>query len=353
MKLKRDDLEKIAPNIVDVPHRKIMMCLNESPVNPFSHIWDKVAEKLGDLAVNRYHSQNTDDLLEKLADYCNVSPSQIAMGNGADEMIYYFFVMLRSRAEDKIIYPAPSYFDYKTYSKAVGLSQEPVDLLDDLSLDQNSFIQHLEDDNSVCAIICNPNNPTGNLISKEAIINIIESTEKPVLVDEAYFEFSKTTVIDLIEQYENLFVLRTFSKGFLSAGLRFGYIIAKQKSIYELRKVMTAFNLSLVIQSIALVYLENIDWFERQIESLIEGRDYLYSSLLSIDGIEPLPSSTNFITFRVADAKDELFDYLKQSEIAIRSVSTHRLLKDCLRVTIGTESENRLFISAVQSFFSR
>ncbi|MFP4459180.1 MAG: pyridoxal phosphate-dependent aminotransferase [Candidatus Zixiibacteriota bacterium] len=351
MKLKRKDIGEIYPNTVDVPHRKTMLCLNEGPINPMKMLWKEISEKLERLEVNRYHTRNTGLLLSKLSEYAGIGKDSIAMGNGADELLYFFFVMLRSKSKDKIVFPAPSYFDYNTYSKAVGMSQWPIDLDENFIIDEKAMIEALQDDSSVAAIICNPNNPTGNLMPEAKIIDIIKSTEKPVLIDEAYFEFSKYTMTKLIDKYENLFILRTFSKGFLSAGLRFGYIMANPDSIYQLRKVMTAFNLSLVIQTIALVYLENIDWFRDKINELIRERALLGKALSQIEDIEPFDSATNFITFRIDGEKESLFEHIKDNDIAIRDVSEHTLLEDCLRVTIGTSSENQLFLEAINSYF--
>jgi histidinol-phosphate aminotransferase len=261
---------------------------------------DSVQKNLSRIQINRYYSPLTDELYEALADYCKVNKDQLALGNGADELLYYAFTASNTKAESELVHPSPSYFDYTTYSKAVGMTPD-----------------------------------------------------KPIIIDEAYYEFSGVTFIDKLNKYKNLLVLRSFSKGFFGAGLRFGYAAGNKDVIYELRKVMTAFNLSRYTEAIALSFLENFDWFFERINHLKHQRDFVFSELKKFENITPLPSSANFITFRSEGCKDDLFNHLKDSEIAIRDVSGHRLLTDCLRVTTGLTEENSAFLSAVSDYFKR
>jgi histidinol-phosphate aminotransferase len=349
----REDLLNLKPNIVNVPQRKIMLCLNESPFDPMDSLRDSVQKNLSRIQINRYYSPLTDELYEALADYCKVNKDQLALGNGADELLYYAFTASNTKAESELVHPSPSYFDYTTYSKAVGMTPCPIDFEDGFSLDPLKFLKALSSPKAKLAIICNPNNPTGNLLDPSLIEYIISNTDKPIIIDEAYYEFSGVTFIDKLNKYKNLLVLRSFSKGFFGAGLRFGYAAGNKDVIYELRKVMTAFNLSRYTEAIALSFLENFDWFFERINHLKHQRDFVFSELKKFENITPLPSSANFITFRSEGCKDDLFNHLKDSEIAIRDVSGHRLLTDCLRVTTGLTEENSAFLSAVSDYFKR
>ncbi len=347
----RYDLDRFEPNKVDVPHKEAMMCLNESPFNPFFALGNQIFSDLSKLHVNRYFSDITDELLDLLSVYAGVSREQILMGNGADEMLYYFFIANREEREDALLYPAPSYFDYFTYSRAVGMRGVSVDLHGDFSLNEDEFIDLMSRDDIKCAVICNPNNPTGNLIDRDSIENVLKSTDKPVLVDEAYYEFSRISTVDLLDKYDNLFVLRSFSKGFFAAGLRFGYILSSKENIHELKKVFTAFNLSLVVQTIAKTMLENTDCFSEKISQLIQMRQKLIEKMTAIKELEVFASHTNFITFKCGGRKEELHNFLGEKQIAVRDVSSHRLLRDCLRVSIGLKNENQAFIEALEEFY--
>ena len=347
----REDLNKFEPNNIDVPIQPLMMCLNESPYNPFDYFQDKIFDKIRKLSINRYFSNFTNELFQKLATYSEVEIENLLIGNGADELLYYFFIASRKSSNSHIVAPAPSYFDYHTYSRAVGLGCKSIDLNQDFSINTDNFITHLQNNDAVAGVICNPNNPSGNIIDSDSIIRLLDSTNKPILIDEAYFEFSGITHIKLIKNYPHLLILRSFSKGFLSAGLRFGYILGSDEIIYELSKVKTAFNISRLTEIVALTYLENQDWFVEKISELQYNRKYLYDFLSSLSKIEPFESYTNFISFRVNNHKDDLFNFLKSNEIAIRDVSGHKLLKDCLRVTVGSIAECEKFCEIVNLYF--
>jgi len=347
----REGLQSLKPNIINVPHKTTMLCLNESPFNPMEDLKEEIFRNLAQLHVNRYYSDITEHLKDKLAQYVGVEPDNILMGNGADELLYYLFVAARSSDDDRLLCPAPSYFDYITYSKAVGLNVETVDLDRSFNLNTTAFIEKLRQPQNVCAIICNPNNPTGNMLRSDDIISVIQSTDKPVLIDEAYFEFSNTTLVNMLESFPNLLILRSFSKGFFAAGLRFGYMIGNKDIIYELKKVMTAFNLSLVTQNIATTFLDNLNYFTDRINILKENRNYLRDGLRSFDELTVYDSHTNFITVNAGEHKERFFDFITDSDIAIRDVSAHSLLKDSLRISVGTVDECDLFLRRSKSYF--
>ena len=350
----RKDLKDLPEIKINVPKSEIMMCLNESFVNPWEKIGHKLIDRLTKIDFNRYFNKITEELYDKLSEYIgfNITRENLILGNGADEILYFLFTALREKNEDKILTFHPSYFDYATYGKAVGLKIEKIEINQDFSFPIDKYIKKLREDNNVkLGIICNPNNPTGNLFSEEEIIKILNSTEKLILVDEAYFEFSKTSMVKYLEKHENLLILRSFSKGFSAAGLRFGYIIGNQDIIYQIKKIVTAFNLSLITQAIATELLDNKDLFIEVNEIVIAEREKMYQELLKIDGITPFQSKTNFILFRVEGedtAHIKLHRELEENGIATRNVSNDNVLKNCLRVTIDSPYNNLKFINLIK-----
>lgn len=346
-----DLIDKNAVN-VNVPHCSKMMCLNESSLDPYSTLNDQFQKLMQDIHINRYYSDITPILLNELAEYAQVSNSQLIMGNGADEMLYYLFTAVRDNDSSFALSFSPSYFDYASYCSATGLKIKMMTLNNDFSLDTQKFNMIADHPDCKLVIICNPNNPTGNVFPHEQIISIIEANPyKLVLIDETYFEFSGVSFSDYINKYNNLVIIRTFSKAFSAAGLRFGYLISNQDNITELNKVVTAFNLSIFVQAMALTILQNKDIFLNHNYAIIKQREWLFKQLQKLPGITPFYSHTNFITFKCNYSID-LFRYLIQNDIAVRYVGDNGILGNCLRVTVDRKEMNKEFLSKTGEFLN-
>jgi histidinol-phosphate aminotransferase len=348
----RSDLEKKKGAQIDVPHKQIMMCLNESSMNPLGLLEKEILEKLRSISMNRYFSEVTSNLLNELAQYIenDIEPENILMGNGADQMLYYLFLSVRDNDKSFAISLAPSYFDYASYCSAVNLELKTIQLSPSFDFSPDELLAQADDPNCRLMILCNPNNPTGNLLDDEKILQIIKKCEKPVLIDETYFEFSGKTFVELIKKHPNLIIIRSFSKAFSAAGLRFGYLLSNTANIDEIRKVFLAFNLSLVTQAIALALLENRDVFKQHISKIIKNRDAMLTKLNNFKEIVAYPSHTNFLIFTAGEVTLELFDFLSKNEIAVRSMHKLPLLENHLRVTISSDNDNEYFIKKVTEF---
>ena len=341
------------PVSISVPRKKHMMCLNESSLSPWDAIGDQLVKRLRSIDFNRYFNPVTDELRTLLSQYCSVDKELILMGNGADEMLYYLFTSLRETSKSFCVAPAPSYFDYKSYSGAVGMKIKTVDLDRDFQININQFLTLTDHDDCKLAIICNPNNPTGNLIEHETIIEILENCDKPVLIDETYFEFSNVTYREYLEKYPNLIIIRSFSKAFSSAGLRFGYLFSSPENVEQIKKVMTVFNLNLLTQGIATEILLNRDIFLEHNRTIISERERIYNILEANDDITVYPSKTNFLVFSIGKQTKALFNYLSDNDIALRDVGSHPLLRNHIRLTVGLPDENELFLQRVEEYLSK
>jgi len=352
MYLFRKDLQEKKPVFVNIEHKKVMLCLNESTLDPFKAINSQFLEKIKNYEINRYYSSVTAELKQKLAEYIGngITENNLLFGNGADEMLYYLFIAVRQNEDSTVLSLAPSYFDYRSYSSAVGLNIKLQSLKSDFDFDTDEFEISLQHPEVKMAILCNPNNPTGNLLSDEKIMKIIRQTDKLVVIDETYFEFSGKTYVQLINEFPNLVIIRSFSKSFSSAGLRFGYLISCEETINEIKKVFTAFNSSVFIQIFALTILENREIFQQQTLLTKTLRDNLFAEMSAIPGLRVFPSHTNFLLFTIGERTKELFSFLSENEIAIRAVWHHPVLNNCVRVTIGSETENKLFLYKVNEF---
>mgnify|MGYP000918059640 CR=1 FL=1 len=355
-RLFRTDLADKEPSVVNVPVRRRMMCLNESCLDPYQAIKEKFLARMESIRLNRYMSPVTSELNAKLAEYigCGIQPENVVWGNGADDMLYHIFLSVREDAASFAVSPAPSYFDYKTFCEAVGLGIKFVELKEDFSLDAEEYLRQAKHPDCKLAILCNPNNPSGNLFPKEQLRYIVESLpDKLVLIDETYYEFSDSTFAGELGQHPNLILTRSFSKAFSGAGLRFGYAISSAENIYSLRKVLTTFHTSILNQAFALTILENVPLFCEQVLGIIKLRDAMYLRLKALSGVIVHPSHTNFLTFSIGERTPELFEYLKDKDIALRDVGAHRRLQNCLRATLSCEDDNEALYQAVKDFLGK
>lgn len=350
----RKDLQEKKPVIINVPRKKIKLGLNESDLNPLPIIQDRFLQKLKSVPLNRYFNEITDELRQQLSDYAKVPASFLAMGNGADEMLYYIFTAVRDDNDSFAVSLAPSYFDYRSYCGAVGLGIKFLSLWPDFDFDLQKVLEMADDKNCKLIILCNPNNPTGNLLKDDKILEIIKANPfRLVLIDETYFEFSSKTFANRINDFPNLIIVRSFSKSFSAAGLRFGYAISQPRNIRELEKVMTVFHLNLMTQTFVSTILENQQAFLRHNHQVILQKQIVFNELEKIGNITVHESATNFLTFSVGKQSEALFEYLSDNDIAIRPVWHHPVLNNHLRVTIsGDEEENNLFLKKVKDFFS-
>lgn len=352
----RSDLKNQKLPVVDVPLKKHMMCLNESVHDPFRLLLDKFLEKMEEVHINRYFSGVTSQLEKTLAEYVGhgVTPEHLAYGNGADQMLHTLFTAVREDKNSFAVSAAPSYFDYRTYARAVGMDVKfvPMDREQGFAFDLGKYLELSRDDNCKLLILCNPNNPTGHLLPPELIQRVLESTTKPVLIDETYFEFSGVTWADRLNDYPHLIIIRSFSKAFSAAGLRFGYMISRPENIHEIKKVMTFFHMSLFVAAMTLTILENRDVFQQITRQTIADRDALLEKMQDIAGVTVYPTSTNFLVFTVGERTREMYEYMTQRDIALRWVGAHPTLADHVRVSIGSEDDNRAFLNALRQWIS-
>ena len=355
MSLFRTDLLQAGPPAdISVPRKKNMMCLNESVLDPYQAIDEAFHQNMQEITLNRYFSQVTPELKRLLIEYVGhgIEGDNLLWGNGADDMLFACFLAVREDNDAFALSLAPSYFDYSTYSRAAGLGIKFMDFQPDFDFDENAYLKILNSDNCRLGILCNPNNPTGHLLSDDKILYILQNTKKPVLLDETYFEFSGKTFADRIKDFSHLLIVRSFSKSFSAAGLRFGYIISQAQNIEELRKVQTIFNTSIMVQTFVMTMLMNKELFLKHTKEAVALKQELYEEMCQIKALKVYPSHTNFVTFCANERSAALFEHLQHQDIAIRDVGAHPLLARCLRVSVGSREQNRYFVNTVKSFFN-
>lgn len=292
--------------------------------------------------INRYPDADMHALREMIAQREGLQANQVLLGNGSDEIIQ---MLLLGNEPGTCVTPAPTFVMYNLIAQWVKRSVATVPLDKKFSLDANTFLQVCAREKAVIAFLACPNNPTGNVWSRETVEKIIREFRGLVVIDEAYAPFSDTTYTDLIAP--DVMVLRTFSKlGW--AGLRLGYALGDAAVIADLNKIRMPYNINSLTQASARFFLQHSAVFDKQATLICHERSRMTASLMAIDGVEVFPSQANFVLLRVNDA-DAVFEGLKSKHILIKNMHAQGgLLSQCLRVTIGLPDENSAFLSALK-----
>ena len=213
----------------------------------------------------------------------------------------------------------------------------------DFIVDVDDVIKSIKENNPKLTIVCNPNNPTGTVIKRDKVLEIVKSTDEIVIVDEAYMEFSEESVVDEIENYKNLIVVKTLSKAFSMAGIRTGYLLANEELVKTVEKVRPPYNLNSISAFLATKALQQKDKMLVYVNQVKKEREKVYKSLLDM-GVKAYRSGANFIFF-YCDDKD-LEDKLVKEDVLIRKFGGK--LDNHYRVTIGTNNENNAFVEAMK-----
>ncbi|MGE5632296.1 MAG: histidinol-phosphate transaminase [Caulobacteraceae bacterium] len=317
--------------------RGILLDKNEAPWNVDDVIRKGIAEKLLSMEFNRYPDNACTELKNELSWYTGAGVDSICIGNGSDELIQ---ITLQTFIDpgDKIVIQSPTFSMYKIYASMCGAEVKEYILNDSFEFDLDAYIEFILKENPKLIIICNPNNPTGGRLEIAELEKILKNYSGIVLVDEAYFEFSGLTAAGLVTMYDNLVVLRTFSKALGIAGLRVGYLLAGSPLVKYFERVRPPYNINAFSQAAAVEVLRNISLVKEKIDEIQAGRDRLTERLMELDGLECFKSWGNFILIRSPRGL-EIYKRLKESGVHIKRFGDV-LLRNCLRITIGSDAEN-------------
>ncbi len=301
-----------------------------------------------DLELNRYPDPAQKELRKMMGEYLGISFENLFFGVGSDEIIDLLIRIFCSPGRDSVILTEPTYGMYKVACDINEVYTKIVLLDDSFQIDLNEIKK--EFDESVKMIfLCSPNNPTGNLLKKSAILELCKDYNAIIVVDEAYVEFAESgSVIKEVENYDNLVVMRTFSKAWGLAGVRCGYCAAGKDIIDYLMKVKAPYNLNKLTREAVAGSFRNLEKKNRFLKEIISERERVKEKLNSMAGVlEVFPSDANYLLFKVDNPK-EVHRLLAEKGIIIRDRSSQVKLAGCLRATIGTPEENDLFIKALK-----
>ena len=313
------------------------------------------AEKLQHANINRYPHPQAPKVKAGLRKAMNV-PEQFdcLLGNGSDEIIQLLAMLVAPLNPEKkatIMAPDPGFVMYKMIATFCGLDYIGVPLTSEFELDMPAMLKCITEQQPELIFLAQPNNPTANLYSESQLRELIQTSKGLVIMDEAYLPFSSRNHLHFLEEFDNVLVMRTLSKVGL-AGLRLGMIFGRSEWLNELDKIRMPYNINVLTQISAEFALEHYDILLGQCELIKQERTRMHNALTEL-GFKCYPSEANFILARAdmefeGQAK-EIFEQLKQHNVLIKCLAGgNPLLENCLRFTIGTESENGLLLEALK-----
>ena len=353
MKFYRDSLKKLKSyDPHEVPY-KVKLNANENPYGLPEEIVEEILRKAENLEYSRYPNANSVKLSETVSSFWGLTRDNIVIGNGSDELIDYLIKAFSEKGR-RVITTAPSFAMYKIYSIVNGSNFVQIPLSQsNFSLNEDKILEEAKKEDSSIVFIAYPNAPTGNYFAEDKIIKIIEESGCLVVVDEAYYEFGKKTFVPLISQYDNLVILRTFSKAYCIASLRMGYLLSNPEIINEIRKVKSPFNVNSFSQLAAQVVFENKEVLKDNIEKIIIEREKLTDRINELSPFKTYPSQTNFVLVEVGSKGDTdlVYNNLLKQGILVQTVSdpifsTSRYF---LRITVGNEEENGILLDGLKN----
>ena len=305
--------------------------------------------KASEMRLNRYPDPLQTEVKEKLTQIKGVPSQNIFLGNGSDEAIDLLFRIFCEPGRDNVIIFPPTYGMYEVCAEMNAIKVNKVNLTETYQLNIEAIEEAINSFTKLI-FICSPNNPTGNSINRNDIEIILNNFKGIVVIDEAYINYAKQkTFISELAEYPNLVVMQTLSKAWGLAGLRLGMAYASSKIIELMNKVKYPYNINTATQLLVLDALNNIDWVNEHITITVTEREKLKNELLNLAFTEFIyPSDANFLLVKMKDAR-KIYESLTSKGIIVRDRSKIVLCTDCLRITIGTETENKILIEALKS----
>ena len=317
---------------------------NENPHEIPEELKRKIVDRVLRRDWGRYPEFVPRRIVQTLSEFTGWPGEGIVIGNGSNELISAAVTVTLGPGKTVAI-PQPTFALYALMATASGATIREVRLKEaDLSFDVEPLIEAARTSDVV--IVCSPNSPTGCRLERSDAERLVGEARGLVIVDEAYHEFSGQTLFPLLEQFDNLLLLRTLSKAWSLAGLRFGYMMTSPEIAAEIHKVKLPYNVNIFTLAAAELIVEELR-IEEPIRRLLGERERMQGELARRPGVETFPSHANFILIRTKFSARRVFDALYDAGVLVRDVSGYPMLDRCLRVSIGTSVENTRFLEAL------
>jgi len=323
---------------------------NENPLPWPSGMKEKLFKAKFEL--NRYPDGEALELKKALSNYTGIPAEGILAGNGSDELIQLIMTTFGGENKAVVVHP-PTFSMYWAAAKVTGTNVIEVPLLEEglrVRLDVEGILEATTRSEVHIIILCNPNNPTGSLYPREDILRIVEESGKIVIVDEAYAEFSGETVLDQIQNYPNLIVMRTFSKAFAMAALRLGYLLGQPTTIELLNRARQPFNVNALTQQAGVIALDYLEEYNEQIRIIVEETQKIYKILKTLPRVRVFPTRSNFILFQPENPELVYQELMKQGFL-IRNMGNLQVMGKALRLSAGLPEENERLVRVLRDMF--
>lgn len=337
------NLEPYVPGEQPQDKQYIKLNTNESPYEPAASVLDAVKKEAH--LLNLYSDPECTLLRNKMADVYGLKPGQILMTNGSDEALNFAF-MAFSDEDTPLVFPDITYGFYPVFAQLNKIPYYEIPLAEDFSIDITDYMNC-----GKTIVIANPNAPTGLVLSLAGIEKLVQNNQDAaVIIDEAYVDFGNDSARSLINIYDNLLVIGTFSKSKSLAGARLGFAFGNESLIAALNTIKYStnpYNVNRLTMVAGLAALESLDYYDTACQNIIKSRDWTSAQLRNL-GFEVLPSCANFVFAKSKNISGEaLYNALKQRGILVRHFNNKRIT-DFNRITIGTQEQMELCISAIK-----
>ena len=351
-------LENIRPEVraIEGYHLKAYDCpvklnQNESPFDIPEEMKDEILGLVRNQPWSRYPRPMESDLVGALADYTGWTPDGLIVCNGSNTLIQ-LIIAVTTTPGVAVAVPSPSFSLYALYAGMFGGQVVSVPLTDHFTFDLEGLCHSLEVEKPRTVFLCSPNNPTGCGIRNDDLRSLLAASDSLFVVDEAYGEFSDSTALDLLPEFGNLVVLKTFSKALGAAGIRIGYLLGHPPLVAEILKGKIPFDINVFSHTAAMHILRHGDMIPRRVDALRTERHRVEWALGQMAGVKAYPSDANFILFEANDTK-AVFEALVDRGVLVRDVTGYPMLKMALRVTVGRPEENDRFLGALAEVVAR
>ena len=302
--------------------------------------------------IKDYPDLNSSEVISSLKKYTKLEKSNIVVGNGAIEIIYNFCLAFLSK-KTKVLIPIPTFQEYEVAAK---LNDCKISYFKTMNLSENLDLFISKIPKNGCIFICNPNNPTGKLLQKNQLLEIIKKAKKLstlVFVDECFIEMvpkSNESIISYVKKYDNLFVLRSLTKSFALPGIRIGYAVGSKQIIKILEKIKIPWSVNSLAQNAANIALKNKSHLTKSNSIIQKELNYLINEINRLDGFQCNDSSTNFILIKIKNDSKKLQEKLLEQKILIRDCKNFRGLNNhYIRIAVKSHKDNLKLVKALEN----
>ncbi|MDP9069081.1 MAG: histidinol-phosphate transaminase [Actinomycetota bacterium] len=344
----RPDLVGLEPYVSPQQPARFRMNTNESPYAPPPELVDEVSGEIEEIALNRYPDRDANLLYKAMSEHLEWPREGLWIANGSNEVFMHLFLGFGGAGRSTLLFD-PTYSLHSLIPKIASTRVHEVARAEDFTIDMDTALDAMARERPEIVIVCSPNNPTGGTEPLASVRALLAAAPGLVVVDEAYIEFAhpEESVRSLLNEHENLVLVKTFSKAWRLAGVRIGYMLAQPSLVSELSRVRLPYHLSAPTQVVGRAALRHASKTLELVRSIAGERDRIVAELQLL-GIRTFTSRANFVLFEVDDPP-AVWRRLLDQGVLVRSYPGHPRLERCLRVTAGLPEETDAFLAAMRA----